>query len=433
MSALLVHERPLPGQRLYHPYGAAETVLYNRAPELVLSGPAGTGKSRACLEKLHICACQYPGMRGLLLRKTRESLTQSGLKTFEEKVLPLGWQRLIRFHHEDQEYRYPKGSVIVVGGLDKASKIMSTEYDLIFVQEARELSEDDWESLTTRLRNGVMPYQQLIADTNPDAPTHWLKQRANRGATLLIESRHEDNPTVTADYLSKLDALTGVRYQRLRLGKWAAAEGLVYDDWDPARHLIDRFEIPPEWPRYLAIDFGYTNPFVCQWWAIDPDGRAYRYREIYATGSLVEDQARAITALSEGEQIVDVICDHDAEGRATLERHLRLNGGRTVKTRAAYKAISEGIQAVQARLRVAGDGLARLFFLRDSLVDRDPGLDAKKLPACTEEEIESYVWDTSNNRKKGEVPVDKDNHGMDATRYVVAALDLGVKKIARFY
>ena len=204
---------------LYKPRGGCAAVIACTLPEVLISGPAGTGKSRACLQKLHHLATDYPGSRHLIVRKTRESLSESGLFTFERYVLgeghPIaaGVQR-----HYRQVYQYPNGSAIVVGGLDKASKIMSTEYDTIYVQEAIELSEDDWESLTTRTRNGVMPYQQLLADANPDRPTHWLKKRCDAGRTLLIESRHEDNPRLwdgaqwtpegTA-YIARLDALTG--------------------------------------------------------------------------------------------------------------------------------------------------------------------------------------------------------------------------------
>lgn len=74
--------------RPYTPYGAAGQLFYARAAEVLLAGPAGTGKSRACLEKLHLAAMKYPGMRGLIVRKTRESLSESGLVTFEDKVLP---------------------------------------------------------------------------------------------------------------------------------------------------------------------------------------------------------------------------------------------------------------------------------------------------------------------------------------------------------
>jgi PBSX family phage terminase large subunit len=232
------------GQRAFRPYGKALDLLYDKRDEIILSGPAGTGKSRACLEKMHLCALKYPGMRGLIVRKTRSSITESTLVTFEEHVLPLG-SPIVNGpqRNQRQAYHYPNGSQIVIGGLDKPTKIMSTEYDMIYVQEAIEVTENAWEALTTRLRNNKMPFQQLIADTNPDSPYHWLKQRHTRGQLVMLESRHEDNPVMwdvlnnrpTAfgeKYLAKLNRLTGVRYQRLRKGAWVAAEGAIYDGWD---------------------------------------------------------------------------------------------------------------------------------------------------------------------------------------------------------
>jgi phage terminase large subunit len=412
--------------QVYRPIGAALDLMYDKSPELILSGPAGTGKTRANLEKLFICADKYAGMRGLILRKTRESLTESALVTWETKVVPErhecleGPQRKLR-----QSYVFANGSEITVGGIDKASKIMSTEYDVIYVAEGIELAENDWESLTTRLRNGVMPYQQLIGDTNPDKPRHWLKQRADRGQLKMLESRHEDNPTLWdaktkqwtpagAEYIAKLDNLTGPRKPRLRYGRWVQAEGVVYDGYDNNVHLIDRFEIPKSWPRYLVIDFGHTNPFVAMWFAEDPDGRLYRYREIYHTKKLVEDMAKLVKHLSDGEpRPRDVVCDHDAEDRATFERH---SGMSTVK---AIKDVSPGIQEVAARLRLAEDGKPRIFFLRDSLVARDPELASKAKPCCTDEEWDGYVWDVTGSSKKGEVPSKpQDDHGMDCVRYL---------------
>jgi PBSX family phage terminase large subunit len=420
-----------PEHRPYRPVGKALDLLHYKGTEVVMSGPAGTGKSRAGLEKLHLCAEKYAGMRGLIVRKTRESLTEAALVTWEQHVVPAGHpilaaggQRRMR-----QAYQYPNGSSIVVGGLDKAQKVMSTEYDTIYVQEGIELVVEDWESLTTRLRNGKMPYQQLLADTNPDSPTHWLKRRCDAGKTLLLESRHEDNPILfdpdrrewTARgkaYIAMLEGLTGPRLQRLRYGRWVQAEGVVYEGWDAAVHLVNRFDLRPEWDRFLAIDFGYTNPFVCQWWARDPDGRLYRYREIYHTRRLVEDHARQIKALSVGEPApLAIICDTDAEDRATLEKYL---GQSTV---AAAKTVTDGIQAVAERLRPAGDGKPRLFFLRDSLVERDPCLTDAKKPCCTEEEFDSYCWNQKEKRRKDDEPVKLNNHGQDAMRYLVMHAD----------
>src|SRR5205807_10160515 len=108
------------------------------------------------------------------------------------------------------------------------------------------------------------------------------------------------------------------------------------------------------WRRFITIDFGYNNPFVAQWWALSGDNILFRYREIYVTGRLVMDLAPRITELSEGENIEAIICDHDAEDRATLER-LRLRNVR------AKKNVSAGIQLVAKRLEMAG-ARPRLLF-----------------------------------------------------------------------
>ncbi len=223
-------------------------------------------------------------------------------------------------------------------------------------------------------------------------------------------------------YIAKLDALTGPRFQRLRHGRWVQAEGVVYEGWDRAKHVIDRFRIPEDWPRYLVIDFGFTHPFVAAWYARDPDGRLYRYREIYHTKRLVEDHAKIILSEQKGEpRPVKILCDHDAEDRATLEKHL----GQA--TQPAVKDVSPGIQCVASRLRPAGDGKPRLFFLRDSLVERDPELwDAKK-PVETTEEFDGYIWNTGGGRNKGEEPVKDCDHGLDGARYICAHFDLKAK------
>lgn len=421
--------------RPYEPFGAAKDLWTDRRPEILLSGPAGTGKSRACLEKVHAVCLRWPNARCLMVRKTRESLTETALVTFEEKVLPANSpiaEGSRRSHR--QAYHYPNGSTVVVGGLDKPGKVMSTEYDLIYIQEAIECYENDWESLTTRLRNGVVPFQQLIADTNPDRPTHWLKQRVDRGATVMLESRHEDNPrlwdrktgqltTEGQAYIPRLDALTGARKPRLRHGKWVQSEGVVYDEWDRQVHVIDPFEIPPSWRRIRAIDFGYSNPFVCLWIAIDDDCRMYVYRELYMTKRTVKVHAAQINALSEGETFEFSVSDHDAEDRATLVE----NGISTIHAR---KDVSPGLEAVAERLKRAGDGKPRLFVFRNCLVERDKELVEAKRPCSILEEFDSYSWPKVDDGKAiKEAPEKINDHAMDAIRYGVMRVDRGVAAI----
>ncbi|TGZ14739.1 hypothetical protein DV517_62220 [Streptomyces sp. S816] len=453
----------------YEPRGAARQLFKTRDSEVVMAGPAGTGKSLAALFRVHLAALNNPNIRCLIVRKTAVSLTSTTLVTFDKKVAADALARGIvtwfgGSAREAAGYRYSNGSVIVVGGMDKPEKIMSAEYDLVFADEATELTVDDWEAIATRLRNGILSWQQQIAACNPGPPSHWLKQRCDTGEALMLTSRHRDNPAYMnadgaptdkgRDYFSKLDKLTGVRKARLRDGIWAAAEGQIYDGWDDTIHLADPRPIPDSWTRWWTVDFGFTNPFVLQCWAEDGDGRLWLYREIYYTQRLVEDHARHILRLVRRcadccDSKADdhdchackecklewaeprpraLICDHDAEDRATLERHLGLS------TQAAHKSVSDGIQAVKSRLKVAGDGKPRLLVMRNALVERDPALEEASKPIGTVDEITGYVWAVKPGNAGGlkEEPLKKDDHAMDAMRYMVAAKDLGGRPRVRW-
>jgi PBSX family phage terminase large subunit len=427
----------------YEARGALLDVFRSRERQVLVSGPAGTGKSRAILEKLNICAKKYPRMKGLILRKTHKSLAGSIVQEFVDEVikeeLATGSIKFVGHTNlKPAQFRYSNGSSISLGGLDNPTKFMSTQWDVAYINEAIEIRLEDWEKINIRLRNGKMPYHQLIADTNPDAPTHWLISRVREGKIKMIESRHTDNPRYYidetkmtdegAEYLAALQDNTELMVQRYFYGKWVAAEGIIYDQFDPAIHVRDRFEIPTEWRRYWAIDFGYNNPFVCQWWAEDPDGNLYLYREIYKSKRLVQDHANDIKQIMCPHDIwiepkpSKILTDHDPDGRGQLERVLGLG------TTAAHKVVSEGIQAVQARVTRSNP---RLFLLRDSILGPDKSLAKVHKPTCTEEEITGYIWDSSTDKPR-EQPLKANDHGMDAMRYMVAYKDLAPKARVRF-
>jgi phage terminase large subunit len=437
-------------QHTYIARGAALEAMHNRTREILLCGPAGTGKSRALLEKLHLLMLANPGARGLIVRKYQRSLGSTALDTWRKAVIPEALAAgLVKFYggsaEQPAQYIYLNGSVVLVGGLDTTGdqppKVMSSEYDVIYCQEATELAEADWEALISRLRNWRISFQQVIADCNPGPPTHWLKRRCDTGKTVMLHSRHRDNPRLWdeaagawteqgAEYMAGLESLTGVRRLRLLDGQWAAAEGLIFEGFDPAVHVVPRFTIPASWPRIWGVDFGHTNPMVVQCWARDPDGRLVLYREWYETKRLVEDMARKIMRTvapggapdSEGiyrggawiePRPVAVVCDHDAGDRATLEKHLGMG------TTAARKDVGTGIQAFQKRLEVPADGRPRLTIFSDALVERDPHLwDAKK-PTSTVEEFPGYVWAVKPGGDLKEEPRKENDHGLDTARYII--------------
>jgi phage terminase large subunit len=138
---------------------------------------------------------------------------------------------------------------------------------------------------------------------------------------------------------------------------------------------------------------------------------------MYGVGCLVSDWAQAILDADRVEPIEWTVADHDAEDRATLD-------AAGIPTLPAHKAVKPGIEAVQKRLRKAGDGRPRLFIHRGCTVARDPRLVEAKKPASTAEEVAGYIWAPARpNRPPKEEPLKVNDHGADAMRYFVAQLD----------
>lgn len=433
----------------FRPRGDAVRLLESRDDEILLEGPVGTGKSFALIWKSHLIAIKYPNVKVLWVRKTLVSLTGSAVATYTDQVLPTasygidfyGGSRI-----ESPAFRYPNGSRIMLGGMDKASKIMSTEYDLICVFEATELTLDDHERLVTRLRNGAMPYQQLLADCNPGPPTHWLNQRASTDGMTRLYSRHKDNPRIWdaeqgqyTEYghsyvVVKLGKLTGIRKKRLVDGVWAAAEGQVYETFDPDVHLLDEVQLKAigvftddgELNRdvirdvIVGVDWGFTNAGVLLVFAVDADGRMYLVYEVYMTRKIIDwwiEQARAINQRFNPSAFV---CDPSEPGYIEQFKQAGLPAEK------AENDIKPGIDAVQARLRPEDDSRPRLYLYLDALAAIDEDLKEAGKPWCTAQEFLSYVWPTASGARDtlSEKPVDDHNHGLDALRYGAAHFDL---------
>lgn len=405
--------------------GAVKEMWSYKGPEAMVAGPAETGKSYGTLTKVHALLLKYPGCQGAILRQTYQSLQASILQTYEKKILgPDLYKKVIKPYGGERPewYDYPNGSRLWVGGLDNPDKVLSSERDFIYVNQAEEITLKAWEYLLTRTtgRAGNMPYSQVFGDCNPGPPTHWI---INRPSLKVFHSKHEDNPTLFDSEgnileqgrrsLAVLDSLTGMLLQRLRFGRWVGAEGIIYTEFDHGLHVCDPHEVPPAARIIELVDFGYTHPFTWQRWHIDYDGRIYIVKEVYATQTLVEDHCRLINRITTGMQPPEVtLCDWDAEDRATYEKY------RGLKTKPAEKAVTLGIQAVQARLRIPGDGRSRFNYVRGALEYVDKKLQDSYLPTSCLEEVGLYVW----NEKK-DAPVKEFDHGMDLWKYGVHYLD----------
>lgn len=238
---------------------------------LLICGPAGTGKTFGLLSVLHCLARDYPRLRILFVRQTRASLTESVLVTFEEEILPADGMESIAegVRRENRtRYQYPSGTNIVLGGMDRPTKVLSTVWDIVYFNEAIESTQEGWESIASRMgRPGRDPrFGFLIGDTNPGNPSHWLLSHCAAGRTAYWDTTHKANPALhdgrdwTAAgvrYRTGLEAtLTGTRRARLLEGLWAVGEGLWFDGFDLDKHVTETAEFDPAKPVCLAVDPG---------------------------------------------------------------------------------------------------------------------------------------------------------------------------------
>lgn len=264
--------------------GAAADAQTTTAREWIISGPYETGKTWAALWRLDTEARRWPGSQWALVRKVRADMDGSVLVTWKRIIAVRGGA--VAFGGErPQWYDYPNGARVWVGGLDRPEKTLSGERDGIYVNQAEELEEHDWETVGTRTtgRGAVTDTPMLFGDCNPGPADHWIVRRRDSGALRLLESRHEDNPslfdaagqrTVQGERtMAILDALTGVRYLRGRLGQWVGAEGMYFAQLSEERHLVNYPRVPTGWAVWGALDYGWAHPLAFGLFARDSTGR----------------------------------------------------------------------------------------------------------------------------------------------------------------
>lgn len=238
----------------FHLRGGNREAYDAREREILVEGPRGTGKTRTILELLNNLCHTYPGLAALIVRKTQRTLASTCLRTFNEQVLTNG-DGVSFFGGNETEpasYRYPNGSRIVVGGMDNSEKVKSSEYSIIYVNEATDLTEDDWEALTVLLRQAIngqpgLKAQRIIGDCNPSHSGHWLNLRCEAGKTRRIVTVLKDNPffyntdgtpTLAGQaYIDTLESLTGPRRERWLEGKWTGVENAAYPAFDRDVHI----------------------------------------------------------------------------------------------------------------------------------------------------------------------------------------------------
>lgn len=287
--------------------------------EVLYGGAAGGGKSEAlvaeALRQVHI-----PHYKAIIFRKTYPQLRELILKS--KRIYAEAFPKA-SYNSTEHCWTFPSGAKIYFGNMPNRDSFLNYQglsFAFIGFDELTHFTQEEYEYLFSRNRaDGPNVRVYIRATANPGGIGHgWVKERfitpappetpiefetevlKPDGGKMMVRRKRIFIPASVYDngellrndpnYIANLAMLPEAKRNALLYGDWNSFSGQVFTEWrdNPEgyltrkwTHVIEPFEIPPEWRRYRSFDWGYAKPFAVQWWAQAPDGTVYLYRQLY--------------------------------------------------------------------------------------------------------------------------------------------------------
>lgn len=439
----------------------------------LLEGGFASGKSYALIMDLIINLLQYPGNECVYGRLTLDEILRTFFPIWNE-LIP---EELVLSHNKAERkiLLRTKGapSTLYYIPLDDSKgakhKIKSMNLGYAAIDQAEEVAEDIIDAFLGRLRRKETR-RQLAMNANPEGhnwvwrrfikekDTHrkhayyeinpWcedapvptedeLNKRAEvlgRDAMdLIIQDfpqyiEFTDNPFLPMDYLLDMLSWPDKMKRRYVYGKHDAFEGLIYDQFQDATHVIDSFDTSgKEFTRVVSMDWGKVNPLCVLFWDIDPNGVCYCTHEIYQTNMDVVTLKLMIRAMNRDKKVAAWVADPSIKKKLTPDQPSIDDLFRTADDGSGWGiiwseadnspgAVNAGIEVVQSYLKndPFTDDRTKVYFFRDKCIQ-------------TIEEIQDYRWKEMartmtllHAKNQPEIPRKYKDHAMDSMRYALS-------------
>ena len=291
----------MPTLTINEPSEKQKLFLKANTKHIAFGGARGGGKSWSVRTKAKLLALRYPGIKILIVRRTYPELINNHINILRMELVGIA-----KYNDKDKVLKFGNGSTINFQYCAKDSdldRMQGTEYDVIFLDEATQLSEYQMKTITACLR-GVNDFPKRVYYTcNPGGQGHQYIKR------IFIDKRYEDGEEASdytfiqslvtdnkvlmesqPDYIKQLEALPPKLREAWLYGSWDVYEGQFFEEFtDRPDHYLDRqwthviepFEIPDNWTIFRCFDWGYNHPFACEYFAMDTDGILYNILEFY--------------------------------------------------------------------------------------------------------------------------------------------------------
>lgn len=364
-------------------YGEIEKAVNEGYTTVSLQGSARASKTYNTLIWL-ICYCwRFPGTRLSIVRATLPSIRGSVFVDFKEILIRMGIYEEKAMNKSELTYHFANGSWVEFFSTDSEQKLRGRKRDILFVNEANELKQIEWQQLKMRTtRFAVIDYNPSFTDD------HWICQLNGEEKTYHFISTYKDNPFLEQSVIDEIESLRTKNislWQVYGLGLQAVIEGLIFKS-----HTLCE-EIPPHIrQRYIGMDLGFTNdPTAIVEVAVDKD-RLYLNEICYRTEMLTSDIIREL----KGERIRRMkVISESADPRMVEE---------------IYRA-GINIHPVKKYAGSVEAGITKMLEYHIYITKRSSNII---------KEFKNYTYQQDKNGKWLNVPVDCFNHTIDAIRYV---------------
>ena len=301
--------------------------------EVFYGGARGGGKSYAMLiDPLRYC--HKEAHRALLLRRSMPELRDmiNHSQRLYSKAYPGA-----RWREQEKEWRFPSGARIEFGYAENLTDVLRYQgqsYTWIGIDELPQYPTPEiYNFLRSSLRSvdPEIPVYMRATGNPGNVGSQWVKEMfvdpaepnnafdvnidtiAGRKTITrrFIPAKLQDNPYLmqTDDYLIMLSSLPEVQKKQFLEGDWSAFENSSFPEFNISTHVVQPFDIPNNWLRFRACDWGYSSPACCLWIAVDFDNNFWVYRELYTKKITADVFARKVLETEQGEYIKYGILD----------------------------------------------------------------------------------------------------------------------------
>lgn len=367
-------------------------LLWNEDRFLVLYGGAGSGKSVFVAQKIVTRCLNEPGHRILVIRKVHNTIRHSTFAEIQNVISEWGLSKLFKANKTNMSFQCKNGSQIISAGLDDVDKLKSiSKITSVWVEEADQLTPEDFRQLNLRMRGRSNYYKQIIVSFNPVSALSWLKIHffdTVRKNCTIHKSTYLDNrflPQVDKDQIEELKDQDYVMYQVYALGEWGVLGNLIYTNWtvDDVSTDRDYYEAV-----FCGMDFGFNNPSAMCMIGLKDD-ELHVFDEFYQNG-LTNSELIDAVEIPRGQRVIGDSSEPDRI------KEFKDAGVRIVGAKKEKGSVQAGI-----------DYLKR-----------------KKIhihPHCVNfiKEIQAYKYREDKNGVVYEEPIPINDHLMDCARYAL--------------